>query len=76
MSVCTRLSFLTMTTGRLDELSKLRKACGCSGTSSGPRVVLKDVTAGGRLDPEAYTTKIIMAPMVCDVCNSPWEVLS
>lgn len=70
----TTLDSLAMTCSRLDELSKLTKACGCCGTSSGPRVVVKDITPGGKLDPRRYRTKVILAPMVCDVCNSPWEV--
>lgn len=61
---------------RLDPryMMKLKKACGCPGSSSGPRIVVKDVTPGGRLDPQKYRTKITLAPMVCDVCNSPWLV--
>jgi hypothetical protein len=59
----------------LPNAKRIRKACGCRGTNSGPRAVCKDITPGGRLDPERYTTKCSLAPMVCDVCNTPWEVI-
>ena len=48
----------------------LKKACNCKGTSSGPRITMKNSSK----NPEGYVVDLEEHAMVCDVCDTPWVI--
>lgn len=50
----------------------LQKACGCRGSSSGPRVVTQAVRSP-RAPGVWFFLKATLVSMACDVCDEPWQ---
>lgn len=54
------------------QVVKMKKACKCFATSSGPRVLVKEGPHPRYTPSDDFVATVTLTMMACDSCNKPW----